>query len=288
MLIPPPTTSCKADLAGRRGNGLGAKLSRLTRRVVWALAVCFALVSMPSFGQDVAQLRKDVLTASDFRIRITSALALGKKKDTGSVSTLGQALKDDNSAVRAAAAAALALIGDVSALPALQRARDAEKDATVKAQIEKSINTLKPKTKYIVSFGKIENKSGNPKVSSLFLAAVKAEVGRIPGVEVASSNADAERLAKEKSLPTIGLDGRLVALGKSNSGGDVSVNAKVEFVIRKDQSLKATVKGDAKALLNSKAVKGETELASLQADAVTAAIQSALKGAPSALEAAVK
>jgi hypothetical protein len=80
----------------------------------------------------------------------------------------------------------------------------------------------------------------------------------------------------------------LVALGKSNSGGDVSVNAKVEFVIRKDQSLKATVKGDAKALLNSKAVKGETELASLQADAVTAAIQSALKGAPSALEAAVK
>ncbi len=288
MLIPPQSSSCKTDLVGRRGNGLRAKLSRLTRRLVWALTICFTLVTLPSFGQDVAQLRKDVLTASDFRIRVTSALALGKKKDTGSVSTLSQALKDDNSAVRAASAAALAQIGDVSALPALLRAKEAEKDATVKAQIEKSINTLKPKTKYIVSFGKIENKSGNPKVSSLFLAAVKAEVGRIPGVEVASSNADAEKLAKEKSLPTIGLDGRLVALGKSNSGGDVSVNAKVEFVIRKDQSLKATVKGDAKALLNSKAVKGESELASLQADAVTAAIQSALKGAPSALEAAVK
>ncbi len=263
------------------------KLMWLTR-VVWLVALALAFVTAPASAQDVSQLRKDVLTASDFRVRMTSALALGKKKDTGSISTLGQALKDDNAAVRTAAAAALAQIGDASALPFLLRAKESEKDATVKAQIEKSIATLKPKTKYIITFGKIENKSGNPKVSSHFMSMVKAEVGRIPGVEVASSADDAEKRAKEKSVPTIGLDGRLVTLAKSNTGSDVSVNAKVEFVIRKDQSLKATVKGDAKALANSKSVKGDSDLASLQADAVTAAIQSALKGAPTALDAAVK
>jgi hypothetical protein len=258
------------------------------RRAVWLLALFVVSFTLPSFGQDVAQLRKDVLSASDFRVRVSSALALGKKKDGGSVSTLGQALKDDNAAVRAAAAAALSQIGDLSALPLLERARATEKDATVKASIEKAITALKPKTKYIVTFGKLENKSGNPKVSSHFLSAVKAEVGRIPGVEVASSATEAAQKAKEKSVPTIGLDGRLVTLAKSSAGGDVAFAAKVEFVIRKDQSLKATVKGDAKALANSKSVKGDADLASLQADAVTAAIQSALKGAPTALDAAVK
>lgn len=257
-------------------------------RVVWLALLACTLLSTPAFGQDVGQLRKDVLSASDFRVRVSSALALGKKKDTGSISTLGQALKDDNAAVRAAAAAALAQIGDASALPHLLRAKEVEKDATVKAQIEKSIATLKPKTKYIVTLGKIENKSGNAKVSAHFTSMVKAELGRVPGVEVASSAEDAEKKAKEKSVPTIGVDGRLVTLAKSNSGSDVAFAAKVEFVIRKDQSLKATVKGDAKALANSKQVKGDSELATLQADAVTAAIQSALKGAPSALDAAVK
>jgi predicted Rdx family selenoprotein len=262
--------------------------TRVARRAVWLLALFVASFTLPSFGQDVAQLRKDVLTASDFRVRVSSALALGKKKDGGSVSTLGQALKDDNAAVRSAAAAALSQIGDATAVPLLERARSSEKDATVKAAIEKAITALKPKTKYIVTFGKLENKSGNPKVSNHFLSAVKAEVGRIPGVEVASSATDAAQKAKEKSVPTIGLDGRLVTLAKSSAGGDVAFAAKVEFVIRKDQSLKATVKGDAKALASSKSVKGDADLATLQADAVTAAIQSALKGAPTALDAAVK
>jgi predicted Rdx family selenoprotein len=262
--------------------------TRVARRAVWLLALFVASFTLPSFGQDVAQLRKDVLTASDFRVRVSSALALGKKKDGGSVSTLGQALKDDNAAVRSAAAAALSQIGDATAVPFLERARSSEKDATVKAAIEKAITALKPKTKYIVTFGKLENKSGNPKVSNHFLSAVKAEVGRIPGVEVASSATDAAQKAKEKSVPTIGLDGRLVTLAKSSAGGDVAFAAKVEFVIRKDQSLKATVKGDAKALASSKSVKGDADLATLQADAVTAAIQSALKGAPTALDAAVK
>ena len=67
-------------------------------------------------------------------------------------------------------------------------------------------------------------------------------------------------------------------------------NAKVEFVVRKipEQSLKASVKGNAKALLDARAVKTDAELSQLQADAVTAAVQSAFSGAPKVLEEAAK
>lgn len=264
----------------------------------WRWLCCLAalvsvMASTPvSLAEDTGQMRRDVVAAGDFRVRVAAALALGKKKDTSALSALTAALKDDNAAVRVAAASALAMIGDGSVIPAIERAREVEKDANAKKGFDQAISTLKAqnKTKFIVSVSKIENKSGNPKVSSLFSTTVKEEIARIPGVEVASSESDAVAKAKAKNLPTIALDSRLVALSKSNSGADVAVAAKVEFLIRKipEQSLKATVKGDAKALANSKSVKGEAELGQLQADAVQAAVKSALKGAPTAIEAAAK
>lgn len=271
----------------------GRGVLRRWRWLCCVLALLSVMASTPvSLAEDTGQLRKDVVAAGDFRVRVAAALALGKKKDTSALSALTAALKDENAAVRVAAASALAMIGDGSVIPALERAREVEKDANAKKGFDQSIATLKAqnKTKFIVSVSKIENKSGNPKVSSLFTTTVKEEIARIPGVEVASSESDAVAKAKAKNLPTIALDSRLVALSKSNAGADVAVAAKVEFLIRKipEQSLKATVKGDAKALADSKSVKGEAELGRLQADAVQAAVKSALKGAPTAIEAAAK
>ncbi len=266
----------------------------LVQRAIVAIVLFAALLAFApvSLADGNAQLKRDVVTGSDFRIRLSAALALGKKKDVTAVSALSQALKDQSGAVRAAAAAALGLVGDPLALPALESARGSEKEATTKAQIEKAIATLKgmKRTKYIVSIGKVENKSGNPKVSSLFQSAVKTELGKVPGIELVGSEREAAQRAKEKNLPTMAVDSRLTLLTKSNSGSDVAIAAKVEFLIRKipEQSLKATVKGDAKALANSRSVKGEAELAELQNDAVNAAVQSALKGAPTAIEAASK
>ncbi len=266
----------------------------LVQRAIVAIVLFAALLAFApvSLADGNAQLKRDVVTGSDFRIRLSAALALGKKKDVTAVSALSQALKDQSGAVRAAAAAALGLVGDPLALPALESARSSEKEATTKAQIEKAIATLKgmKRTKYIVSIGKVENKSGNPKVSSLFQSAVKTELGKVPGIELVGSEREAAQRAKEKNLPTMAVDSRLTLLTKSNSGSDVAIAAKVEFLIRKipEQSLKATVKGDAKALANSRSVKGEAELAELQNDAVNAAVQSALKGAPTAIEAASK
>ncbi len=254
------------------------------------LVLVVAIAAPSSAAQDVVTLRKDLATATDFRVRVAAALALGKKKDTGSIDVISKALTDESAAVRSAAATALGAIGDSRALAALERAKGAEKDDGVKKSIDRAIGALRGKAKVIVALGKLENKTGNAKVSSHFQAAAKAELAKIPGVQVATSDNDAVEKAKAMKLPTIALDGRLVQLQKEKAGSDVGFQARVEFVIRKipEQSLKASVKGNAKALLDARAVKGDKELSQLQADAVTAAVQSALSGSSKAMEEAAK
>lgn len=256
-----------------------------------AALVLVLAIAPPTFAaQDVETLRKDLATSTDFRVRVSAALALGKKKDVGSLDVISKALTDETAAVRSAAATALGAIGDKRALPALEKARANEKDGTVKGAIDRAIGMLRPKTKVVVAMGKLENKSGNTKVSSHFQSVAKAELAKIPGVQVATSDNDAIEKAKSMKVPTIALDGRLVTLQKEKAGSDIGFNAKVEFVVRKipEQSLKASVKGNAKALLDARAVKTDAELSQLQADAVTAAVQSAFSGANKVLEDAAK
>jgi HEAT repeat protein len=271
---------------------LGRMMLHRTLVALALVALVLAIGPTRSFAQDTTSLKRDVVTATDFRVRVSAALALGKRKDASSIAALSQALKDDNGAVRAAAAAALGSIGDASAIGALEKARDKEKEASVKQSMDKAITALKAtkKTRVIVSVSRVENKSGDAKISKAFQTAVKSEVARLPGVEVMASEAEAVAQAKQRQLPTLALDARLTHLSKSNSGSDVAVAAKVELLIRKipEQALKATVKGDAKALINSKSVKGESDLTELREDAVKAAVASALKGAPTAIEAATK
>lgn len=276
----------------RTSNPKSSWLRGVMRSATMLALVLTTATSGVAFAQDSGQLKKDVLTASDFRVRVTAALALGKRKDTSAIDALGKALKDDNAAVRAAAAAALGAIGDTSALSVLERAKSSEKDGNVRSSIDKAIGMLKSakKTRVIVSVAKIENKTNEPKVSSLFTSTMKSEIARIPGIEVVTSEKDAVDQAKQRNLPTIAVDGRLTSLSKSVAGADTAIAAKVELLIRKipEQSLKATVKGDAKALMNSKALKNDADVAALKEDAVKAAVQSALKGAPTAIDAATK
>ena len=53
-----------------------------------------------------------------------------------------------------------------------------------------------------------------------------------------------------------------------------------------EQSLKGTISGRAEALADARSVRGQSELAQLQLDAVSAAVDSALKGAGISFEAA--
>lgn len=266
-----------------------------------AAAVCLAttvfFASAPiSSAQSVDSLERDVSGASDFRIKVSAALTLGKLKQRSSLPVLVKALGDTQPSVRAAAAAALASFGDLSAVAPLESARDRETTPSVKAQMESSVAKLRSSatipTKFLITVGRLENKSGvsSSNVSSAFKSAVRSKISALPGVELLGESTDATVESKRRKLPTVTLDGNLLKLQKSAAGTDVGFAAKVEFVIRKvpEHSLKGSVSGDARALANAGSVRGDKEMNQLQVDAVTAAVESALKGAPIALEAAAK
>lgn len=279
---------------------LGIKAATIRRSITpVGLAVVLTAASTPastpSYADDSATLKKDLAGGGDFRVRVAAALALGKMKSKDALGPLVQALADPHAAVRAAAAAGLGSLGDAAAVPALERARSSEQTDSVRAQIDATIAKLKAgtsapngKTKFLVQIGRLDNKSGtnSAAVSNAFKAAARERLGSLPGIELLADSADPSAEAKKRQLPAIVLDGNLMKLSKAKDGSDVGFQAHVEFMIRKlpDQSLKGSVIGDAKALADAAAVRGEREISQLQVDAVTAATQSALKGAPKAIE----
>jgi HEAT repeat protein len=263
------------------------------RALLTVLLVAIASFGMPqpSRAHSVDSLKKDLTSAVDYRVRMSAALALGKSKDASSVGALVSALGDQHVAVRASAAAALGSLGQASALAPLESAKERESEAAVRREIEAAILKIRaqsPKAKVLVQMGRLENKSGNPKLGPAFQKIARDELSRLPGVELLGEQADAALESKRRRLPTVALDGRLVQVQKAQSAREIGYSAKVEFLIRKlpDQALKGTVRGDARASTDPRAVKSASEHALLQEDAVVAAVQSAFKGAPVALEAA--
>jgi hypothetical protein len=138
----------------------------------------------------------------------------------------------------------------------------------------------------------MENKSGvnGAAITSLFKSSTRTQLAQIPGAEVLAEGTDVSAQGKSRGLPVFALDGSITRLTRGQSGSDISYSAKVEYLIRQvpGQSLKGTVSGAAQALASVSALKGEREMAQLQAEAVSAAVETAMKGAPPALEAATK
>lgn len=247
-----------------------------------------------SNAQSHASAYRDLATADDSRVRVAAALVLGKSKSPGARAALEKALRDQHASVRAAAAAGLGANGEAAAVPALQAALASETIATVKSQIEASVQRLKKqataKVKFLITLGKFENKSSvkDTTMGGILKDQTREKVSQVPGIELLAEGADLVATAKSRKLPAFALDGSLLQLAKGQSGADVTYSAKVEYLIRKmpEQSLKGSMSGAAKALADAKAVKGPGELAALQRDAVAGAVESALKGAFPALEAA--
>jgi hypothetical protein len=266
-------------------------------------ALCAAWVTLGavpvSTAQGDASSFRDLATGSDFRVRVSAALALGKSKSPGARPALERALGDSHPAVRSAAAAALAALGDAGAVPALRAAAGRESDAGVKSQMEQSIKRLlgsasapSAKAKFLITLGKLENKvgaTGQPLMNTLKSSA-RSRIAMVPGVEVLADGADAATEGRSRNLPAFALDGSLTQLAKKQGSDGVGYAARVEFLIRKvpDQTLKGTMSGAAQAVADAKQVRGQSELTQLQIDALDAAIDGAFKGAPSALAAATR
>lgn len=112
-------------------------------RVLAALAtLCLALVfALPGGAQDRAAMIRTLHEASDFRVRVQIAFAMGNTEDHVFRPHLERALRDRNPAIRAAAATALGRLGDRRAVTALRRAvRD--DSASVRMQAQRAIERL--------------------------------------------------------------------------------------------------------------------------------------------------
>lgn len=100
------------------------------------------LLAGAAVGQDRATLIRSLHDASDFRVKVQAAFAMGNNGDDAYRPHLERALRDSNPAVRAAAATALGKLGDRQAIRALRRAtRDSS--ASVRMQAQRSIERLR-------------------------------------------------------------------------------------------------------------------------------------------------
>ncbi|HLK40541.1 MAG TPA: HEAT repeat domain-containing protein [Polyangiaceae bacterium] len=240
---------------------------------------------------------RELESSSDFRVRVTAALLVGRARPPGSREALERALNDAHSAVRAAAAAALGTLGDPQALPALRRRLPADPSASVQAQIKATMDRLTSaqaadegpadaasETRFVVRLGTMRNRTGvrGDEVRQVLLESAKARARALRGAVVVDADSAPPHATGPRRVPVIALDGSVMQLVESRVGGVFQVQARVEFTLRHDQSLKGTLSGAA-TTLGSGAAMSDQARKELEDTAIDAAVQSALRGAEQGL-----
>jgi hypothetical protein len=118
-----------------------AALMRVSRVVLLALA--FTMLSGLAFAQDrVGPYAEELRNNPDFRVRTQAALALGAAADKRAVEPLCGGLEDENTTVRAAAAAALGKLM-LGGEQCLERRLNEETNTSVKSVVEKALERLR-------------------------------------------------------------------------------------------------------------------------------------------------
>ncbi len=180
-------------------------LSRWSRTVALAVLVACAvtLLAAPTLAQKTtAELADRLRNASDFRVRVQAALALGASKSSDAVQPLCDGLDDTNATVRSAAAAALGRLALTSGLPCLKKKAGSEANSSVKTQIQQAITKIesgggssgaaasKPpdaSSKWYVAVGTTKNKSDrdNAEIDTIVQTALRKGLAAKDGVAVA-------------------------------------------------------------------------------------------------------
>ncbi|MCC7538694.1 MAG: HEAT repeat domain-containing protein [Deltaproteobacteria bacterium] len=288
-----------------------------TRTVlVVAIAVVAAIVELVACDAVLAQGRTEYLvrmlrTSSQFRVRLQAALSLGALGDRAAVPALADALRDDEAAVRAAAAASLERLGDpnptaITNLRALSR----DPEASVQAAARRALRALEqaaraspsvPTTptrppaggggggggssRYYVGLGNMGSKVSG--VSAATLArlrdVMRANVSGMSGVVMApdrESNGSATRVIRDRRLTGFYLDGALTSLGPSGGGLRAEVSVIVGTYPGRD--IRVMLRGAATV----QGVDISTASARQQAEsqAIEAAVRSALRRLGGAFE----
>lgn len=115
-------------------------MSRLTLAAL-AAALALPVAADPQMDSAIRALRRD----SSMKIRTQAAIVLGQRLVAQAVPALREAVaSDDAAAVRIAAVAALAKIGDRSARSTLRAASEADPDASVRRAARHALEALGP------------------------------------------------------------------------------------------------------------------------------------------------
>jgi len=276
------------------------RLSR--RRLCCALAVLAACAATPrlALAQDAAGALHDLTDSNDFRVRVSAALYLGRTHPVGAREALEHALSDAHPAVRVAAAAALGALGDAAAIGALARRESTEASASVRAQLQSSIDQLRrgvtadqpsgdphklaPNVRYVVRLGAMRNPSGvrGEDLRRVLQSAARSRARALHGTAIVDADAALLAQATERHLPILTLDGSVMQVTEARVEGSVQVQARVEFAVRREQTLKGTLSGAATTFGSGQIISDQGRR-QLQDDAVDGAVQSALRGADQGL-----
>jgi len=311
---------------------LGWPRGRLRSGAFLGAALCVALAWLPPLLEaqhDRAAMIRTLRTASDFRVRVQMAFAMGNTRDPSLRPHLERALRDSNPAVRAAAATGLGRLGSRAALRALRRARR-DNSASVRMQVERSIRTLEsagtetqtaraprrrptgmgevytpvtvlpragtvpwPRVRYVVVLGRMANRSSF-RGGEVLAARLRDEVARnlmlLRGVAVfrgeSEVDARARREIQRRRLPKLQLDGNLTDVDRSRRRGEVSVRCAVSLMLLEEGNIRGMMNG---AATGSEAPRRDPQQQQrLAQQALSAAVRSAMSGAPNALRRAVR
>lgn len=269
----------------------------MKRTLGLALVALVLSASVPALSAPpLSDLLQKLARGPDFRVRVSAALQLGKTKTSIARSALETALDDENAAVRAAAAAALKVIGDPTAINALAR-HENDGSAAVRSQIKTTLVALRSgegsskgseKPEVLVQVGKIG--SGAPTTGAMLddvARTSKEKLRELPGIAVVD---EASERHVRRDVPLVMVTGRVKKLEQSREGGTVVCSAAIEFVLHKmpGQTIKGVVSGSARASGSAEEIYDARTLADLKRSALEAAIDSAVRRAPPALRAAAQ
>ncbi len=282
--------------------------AHLTRRGLCALLVLAVVhTSLPAFAQDAPSALRDLAESPDFRVRLSAALYLGRNKPRGALGALVRALSDGDPTVRVAAAAALGALGDPAAIGPLTLRLSSESSASVAAQIHSAIDRLRqgmisaqpasdpkqgalaPGVRYVVRLGTMRNPSGvrGEDLRRVLHDAAVSHAQVLKGCAVVDGDTGLLAQAAQRHLPVITLDGSLTQLIESRIADTIQVQARVEFAVRRDQTLRGTLSGAATTSGSGSSITDQSRR-QLQDDAVDGAVQSVLRGADQGLTVAAR
>jgi hypothetical protein len=260
----------------------------------------------------------DLATSPDFRVRTSAAIAVGAIRPPGAREALEHALGDAQPGVRVAAAQALSALGDVAAIPGIEQHLAGEALPSVKAQFRATLDQLRAgpaparpapsaapaapappadpapavrvptDARLAVSLGTMRNVSGvrGDELKKVFTAAARSRARVLRGVAFLGSDASLKE-ATARHIKVLTLDGSIAQLTESSADGSVTVRARVEFMVRQEQTIKATLSGAATTFGSGSSMSDESRRR-LQDDAVEGAVQSALRGAEQGLVVAAR